>query len=173
MSGKCGATNPTQPRTIVGRVPPKPGDSVVPDRLVVGIVLGAAGTDLAEPHDVVPGSRNRIADRAPHLPDPVQDMHRPVLVIEAGRVVAVAIVELADGFDPNIRRLQPNAPAGDAPVIAHGVVPVPDLMHIAASGKARACRYADRTRRIGRAEPGPPFGQSIDVGCSDDRMTGA
>src|SRR4029079_4063933 len=70
------------PWSIAACMIAKPGDGLVADRLVVGTVFRGARPDLAKSDDVVPCAGNRIADRSPHLPDAVHEMHGPMLQIE-------------------------------------------------------------------------------------------
>src|SRR5215510_13982533 len=161
------------PRAIIVCMVAKPRDRLVPHSSVVGIVFRMACAHLVETYNIVPGGRDRIAHRPPHLPDPLPDVHRPVLGIEAGWVLGLAIVKLADGLYAHIRRLQSSAPAGDTAVIRRRVVPVADFVNVAARREARAGGNTDWTGRVGRIEPAAAFGKRVDMRRPDDWMIGA
>src|SRR6516162_10695168 len=102
------------PGALVAALTTQPCNRGVADRLVVGVIAGVAGADLTKPSDVISGSRNRIAHRSPHLSNPFGEMHGMVLAVEAGRIAAISVVQLADGFDPHVPGLQARAPAWHA-----------------------------------------------------------
>ncbi len=96
-----------------------------------------------------------------------------VLTVEAGRIAAIAVVQLADGFYTHAGGLQARAPARHAAIVAHRVVPVADVMDVASGRETCARRNADGTGRVGRREAGAACGEAIDIRRSDDRMAGA
>ena len=57
-------------------------------------------------------------------------------------------------------------PARDRAVVAVGVVPVADLVHVAADGERRARRHADRARRVRRREARAARGERVEVAAS-------
>src|SRR5262245_1622723 len=161
------------PAALVTACATQPRHRRVADRLVVGVVARVAGADLAKSHYVVPGSRNRVAHRSPHLSDTFGEMHGMVLAVEAGRIAAIAVVQLADGFDPDVRGLQALTPTRHAAVVAHRVVPVADVVDVAPGRETCTSRDADGTGRVSRREAGAACGESVDIWRSDDRMAGA
>src|SRR5919204_6190072 len=86
------------PGALVAARITQPPDRRLADRFVVGVVAGVAGTDLAKSYDIVSGPRDRIPNRSPHLSDSFVEMHGMMLAVEAGRIMAVYVVQLADGF---------------------------------------------------------------------------
>src|SRR6516164_235351 len=161
------------PWALVAARTTQPRNRRVADCFVIGVVAGVAGADLAKPYDVVSRSRNRIAHRSPHLSNPFGKMHGMMLAVEAGRIMAIAVVQLADGFDPHVCGLQARAPAWHAAVVAHRIVPVADLMDVASGRQTCTRGYADGAGRIGCCESGATCGEAIDIRRSHDRVTGA
>ncbi len=95
-----------------------------------------------------------------------------MLAVEAGRIMAIDVVQLANGFDPHLRGLQAHTPARYAAVVSHRVVPVADVMHVASGRQACTRGDADGARRIGGREAGAACGETIDIRRSHDRVTG-
>src|SRR5215475_5400046 len=116
------------PAALVAARTTQPRHRRLADRLVVGVVARVAGADLAESHDVVAGTWNRIAHRSPHLSDPFVEMHGMMLSVEARGTAVIYVMQLADRFYAHVPGLQALAPAGHAAVVAHRVVPVADVV---------------------------------------------
>src|SRR5262249_18859144 len=69
--------------------------------------------------------------------------------------------------------LQARAPSRNAAVISHGVVPVSDFVDISPGRKARACRHADRARRVCGGEAGAARRERVGVWRPHDGMARA
>ena len=160
------------PRPIVAGALAQPRDRRVADCLVIRIVFRIAGADRVEPGDIA-RTGNWIAHRAPHLSDPVPEMHRPMLDVETGRVIGVAVVQFSDGLDADSMALQFGAPARNAAVVAHRVVPMADGVHVASGRKAGARRHAKGRGRVGVGEADAACGEPVEMRCAHDRVTGA
>src|SRR4029079_4686319 len=94
-----------------------------------------------------------LADQALHVADAVDDVHWHDLFGEAVVVARTAAeVQLADGDDTMPGVAQCVVPAGDRAFVAVGVVPVADVVHVAARGERGPRRYADRRGRVRRRE---------------------
>ena len=70
-------------------------------------------------------------------------------------------------------RLQPVAPAGHAAIVGDRIVPVADLVHMAAGGQARAGWHTDRAGRPGIGETRAARRHPVEVRCSNEGMTRA
>src|SRR5215831_9429057 len=90
------------PGALVATRITQPPNRRLADRFVVGVVAGVAGTNFAKSYDVVSGSRNWIPHRSPHLSDSFVEMHGMMLSVDAGRIMAIDVVQLANGFDPHL-----------------------------------------------------------------------
>ena len=117
--------------------------------------------------------RDVLADQALHVADAVDDVHRHDLFGEAVVVAGPAAeMQLADRDDAMPGVAQRVVPARDRAVVAVGVVPVADLVHVAADRECRARRHADRAGRVRRREARAARGKRIEVGRGDERMAG-
>ena len=83
-----------------------------------------------------------------------------------------AEMQLADRDDAMPGVAQCVVPARDRAFVAVGVVPVADLVHVAADGECRPRRYADRAGRVRCREARAARGKRIEVGRGDERMAG-
>jgi hypothetical protein len=98
-------------------------------------------------------------------------VHRHDLLREAVVVAGLAAeVQLADRDDAMPRVAQPVMPARDRAVVAVGVVPVADLVVVAADRERGARRHADRAGRVRRGEARAARGERVEVRRGDERM---
>ena len=96
-----------------------------------------------------------------------------VLLGESGGCLLVRVVQLANRLDAMPGGDQGMAPARNAPVIAHGVVPVVYFVYPLACGQACASRNANRRGREGVGEARAASCKRIHVGRFDERVTSA
>ena len=117
---------------------------------------------------------NVLADQALDVADAVDDVHRHDLFGEAVVVARTAAeMQLADRDDAMPGVAQRVMPARDRAFVTVGVVPVADVVHVAADGERRPRRHADRARRVRRREACSPRGQCVEVRRRDERMAGS
>ena len=117
--------------------------------------------------------RDVLADQALDVADAVDDVHRHDLFGEAVVVARTAAeMQLADRDDAMPGVAQRVVPARDRAFVAVGVVPVADVVHVAADGERRPRRHADRARRVRRREARAARGKRVEVGRGDERMAG-
>ena len=86
-------------------------------------------------------------------------------------VIRISEVQFSDGVNPVALLLQAMAPTRDASIVRKRIVPVTDLVDIAASGQGGTSRDTDGTVRVCAREPGASASQSINVGCFDHGMS--
>ena len=117
--------------------------------------------------------RDVLADQALHVADAVDDVHRHDLFGEAVVVARTAAeMQLADRDDAMPGVAQCVVPARDRAFVAVGVVPVADVVHVAADGECRPRRHADRAGRVRCREARAAGGKRVEVGRGDERMAG-
>ena len=143
------------------------------DLAVVDRIRGFAGPRLARHLVAALARRNALADQPLDVADAVDDVHRHDLF---GKAVVVALaaakVQLADRDHAMAGVAQRVVPARDRAVVAVGVVPVADLVHVAPDREARAGRHADRARGVRRREARAARRQRVEIGRGDERMAG-
>ena len=125
---------------------------------VVEIVVRNAWADLVEHAPRLRQVREGFLDGAPDRTDALFQMHRLMLLGEAGRRIRIFVVQLSNRSDPVAGLDQPLSPPGYFTVVAVRVVPTASFMHRPASGEACPGWHADRTGRVRRFEPRAPLG---------------
>ena len=145
----------------------KPADGLVADVAVVaqigGIAFAGVTGELPRRHPL----GRRPAQHALDVAFAVQHVERKDLVVEAVRVVAAPVVQLADRIAPVAGLVKAVAEGGRRAGIGKGVVPIADLVDITARGKARPRRHADRAVAVGVLEERTLCRQPVHVGRLD------
>src|SRR5262249_37590816 len=93
----------------------------------------------------------------------VQEMHGVDFFVEPVRVLAAAVMQLADGRDPvaGIHEVMP--PGAELAAVGMRLIPASDLGYVSTGGEAGSRRSADRAVGVGVGEPHPALGERIEV----------
>src|SRR5581483_7941143 len=145
-------------------------NGVLGDGPVVVAVVGLAGAGVDDPAAGAGDPRHGVADHAEDVALALVDVHGDALVGEAEVVLGAAVVQLADRGDVVALRREPVAPAGDAAVVGGTVVPVADVVDVAAGREAGPGWDADGAVGVGVGEADATGGQRVEVRRLDDRM---
>ena len=148
-----------------------PGLGLGRDPIVINVVLRRAGAHRVH-HDMraLTEIGFAVAQRAPDHAIAAIDVHGMILMVETGRVFDIAIVQLADRIYAVPGPLQRMSPAWHRAVIGHGIIPRPELMHVAARRERGARGDAYRAVAVGRVEKCAARGEPVEVWRLHERV---